>query len=342
MRAFVERSEAAAARPDIVELCAKLSTCVLADSTQTVYAAGGQKRYFEFCLESGVTEPFPVVEPTMVLFVVWLTTLFTKRRTRLKPATLAQYVSHVYELHLSLGFSENFKEFFVLRRIMKAIKRSRGVGKKRERARITLEFLRGLRRILDLETFDGALIWCAVLTAFFKLLRAGELAAPAEDYRGPSLLRLCNAHLAEWKQHTFLVIRLVVSKTDPFRVGRTIVTPSRDDELCPVWAFSNWLKHRSMLDPTFKLEPLFVWETGCALTYDKLNQIVKEIARVLGMENWNSFSGHSFRKGGATALFNAGMSYDYIRERGNWLSNSFEAYLHKCPFSEALHILSIK
>ncbi len=44
-----------------------------------------------------------------------------------------------------------------------------------------------------------------------------------------------------------------------------------------------------------------------------------------------TFTGHSFRSGGATDLFNGDCRPHMIRLQGRWLSDAIYIYIHDCP-----------
>lgn len=53
---------------------------------------------------------------------------------------------------------------------------------------------------------------------------------------------------------------------------------------------------------------------------------LRELLTRCGFEA-GDFSGHSFRRGGATLAFKLGMTITEIKKRGDWLSNAVEEYV---------------
>ena len=75
--------------------------------------------------------------------------------------------------------------------------------------------------------------------------------------------------------------------------------------------------------------PAFVYKEGGTLkvlTYSKFTSKLKETLDKCGIDSWN-FSGHSFRRGGATFALHCGVPSDYIKLQGDWKSNAYECYL---------------
>ena len=109
------------------------------------------------------------------------------------------------------------------------------------------------------------------------------------------------------------------SKTDPFRQGTTVyIFPAEDSTLCPVRALTTYLGRPRGSSSG----PCFVFREGQPLTKQKLNQLVKEMSRHVGL-GLERYSTHSFRIGAATTAAAAGIPDWKIRMLGRWLSDSY-------------------
>ena len=64
------------------------------------------------------------------------------------------------------------------------------------------------------------------------------------------------------------------------------------------------------------------------------------VKNCLGL-NPDAFSGHSLRRGGATALFLAGVSEHWIAIHGRWRSNAYKLYIDIPITSRALPTLAL-
>ena len=62
------------------------------------------------------------------------------------------------------------------------------------------------------------------------------------------------------------------------------------------------------------------------LTHNVFVKRLKSLLESLGYLSKN-YSGHSFRRGGCTFCFEAGLSLTEIKIRGDWKSQAFERYL---------------
>jgi len=71
------------------------------------------------------------------------------------------------------------------------------------------------------------------------------------------------------------------------------------------------------------------------LTHGMFVNTLKQFLRQIGIDP-DQYSGHSFRRGGATFAFScAGLPQLYLRAMGDWLSNAFLLY---CEAQECIRV----
>jgi hypothetical protein len=179
----------------------------------------------------------------------------------------------------------------------------------------TLDDLCSFHSHLDLSQFQPSRDWCACLFAFFGLLRVNE-------YMGGQLkqshVRLC---------HWGISLTIPFSKTSLIPTSVDIIR--RDDELCPQRAYAAYVKllPRSLTAPHL---PLFFASRSSPtpLSDSQFIDRIRSLARVaLPDRDANSFAGHSFRRGGTSALFLAGVPEATIATHGRWKSLAYRDYL---------------
>ena len=61
------------------------------------------------------------------------------------------------------------------------------------------------------------------------------------------------------------------------------------------------------------------------LTYSRFLTELKQLLTLSGFEA-SSYAGHSFRRGGATFAFSAGVSAEFIKVHGDWRTNAYQLY----------------
>ena len=177
------------------------------------------------------------------------------------------------------------------------------------------EFLPLIREFLGATWLDRR-DWAAIILGFFGLLRKSELLA----IRWQDVVQVPGG----------IKIWIPLSKTDPYGKGMWVHVSSRTDAFCPRVA----LLELGMLSPahlTAAERPIFVSSVAVAGTQAPLSgsAFVKRLKRcieAIGLDP-KLYSGHSLRRGGATALLRAGVAPEFIQLQGRWRSDAYKLYL---------------
>jgi integrase len=160
------------------------------------------------------------------------------------------------------------------------------------------------------------------------LLRAGEFTTKATTVNTLQLRHLTfhavdNSVLDPFQLGAqvpfYMSLRLDQSKTDPFRRGTTVVVSNQQ-------AITHMLSYIQQRQPLSRM-PLFVGHDGQALTTRALVNFTQNILDRANIPNAHLFLGHSFRKGGATSLHEAGHPDSLIKLMGRWASFAFATYI---------------
>jgi hypothetical protein len=120
-----------------------------------------------------------------------------------------------------------------------------------------------------------------------------------------------------------MAITVPASKTDPFRKGVTIyIAAVPGSSTCAVAAMKNLF----IVDPRPPNSPLFVDSMGAPLTRA---QFISELQLhlVAAAITDDGYSGHSFRRGAASAAAAAGFSDYKIQLLGRWRSDAYRLYI---------------
>ena len=118
----------------------------------------------------------------------------------------------------------------------------------------------------------------------------------------------------------YMSVRLEQSKTDPFRHGTTVIV---GNQLAIQYMIMYLTKRKLVLNR----QPLFIGSNGQALTTGALVKFVQSLIARANIPNAHLFLGHSFRKGGATSLHEAGHPDSLIKQMGRWTSFAFATYI---------------
>lgn len=208
---------------------------------------------------------------------------------------------------------------------LKAIKRQLA-GTPYQTLPITPEILEKLYIFVDIEDPEQLANWCSYLTGFRCLLRKSNLVPDSLAKFSPeSGLSRSKIGLPPGKD--VALVYLNWSKTNQFN-NREIVIPMVSD---PIRA----------LDPVFHLKKLFTTfqlpDHMPAFSYIKRGRVMcvtyakftKDLRNLLDMAGFRakSYSGHSFRRGGATYLYRLGADPLLIQASGDWASDCYQRYV---------------
>ena len=120
-----------------------------------------------------------------------------------------------------------------------------------------------------------------------------------------------------------------VSFTKEFTSSHFQAFPTR--HFCPVSA----IRHYFTLVPAPSVAPFFCLPTDRSpgfipLTANYFTSSLKRLIVSLGLDPAN-YSPHSFRRGGATYAYQAGVSEHLIKLHGDWRSDAYQVYLSLTP-----------
>ena len=257
--------------------------------------------------------PIPTSESSVVLFLE-----FMARTAGYKH--IKHLLSCVCYLHNALNYSFTTYSFQI---------RSTLQGLKRRLAKvpfqvlpITPTILRHIFKLLDMNKLDDLALWCSFLCAFYGLLRkANTVPNPSQkDYQ--CLLR---RHVKVDVSANMVYLYMGYSKTNNFGT-RDVVIPipgNSDPALDPVRHLTKLFSQVNAATDS----PAFSYSKNRYITYSSFTSKLKNLLLRAGYSP-ELYSGHSFRRGGATFLYNCGGSTLIIQASGDWASHCFIKYLY--------------
>ncbi len=255
-------------------------------------------------------------------------------------STIKRYLGALNTAHEVVGLRAptRGRDFPRIERIYRGIKREQGTRDKRTRRPITTALLRRLQPLLDPTHHHDALLWAAMCTATCALLRLGELAVTpgSTTRRALSLADLTlvtaagtsvPAHAprseltdltAEGISHAVLFV--AASKTDPFGQGARITVASP----LAISALLSYLRVHPRSGAA--TAPLFCHRDGTPLQPATVIECTRALLARLGLDPLE-YAGHSFRRGGASSLADAGTPDHVIQIMGRWASDCYKLYI---------------
>ena len=270
--------------------------------------------YFGFCVYFGRT-PLPASLDTLCGFVQFLSHSIT-------PPSIKNYLSGVKMLHIFLGHEYTFTDDFHLQLTIRGIERIRQHVPRRAKP-ITPAILLDVGKLsTTFNSLEYSVFACG-LFLFFSMARAGSILPASRNT--PTHQFLTRDRVNTFKEG----ILITLTHTKNIQFGRRrlhIPLLSSPSPLCPVAAF---LASSSLLPP-HRATPAFVF-----LQHGKIKWLTKSIfidtfrrlIKRAGIPDAHGFTGHSFRRGGASWAFQAGMPGELIQICGDWASEAYKKYL---------------
>ena len=271
-----------------------------AESTRKTYACK-LKCYMDFCERLRITTIVPVTPRIIATFIGYMTDI-----KGFKYSTIQNYLTIVRHLHRANKFDDPMKDSWIVSQVLRGAKRELGDAQKAATP-IEPHHLQMIRKALNLERVKDMSFWMACLIGFFGFLRPGNFLV--KDIFDPER-DLCVGDVschAQW-----YVIPLKITKTLQFREKRLQVPLPRlrNATLSPAAAMDKLLVwHSSMATQTDR--PLLVGSVE-ALTYSAFSRRLNMILSEAGCKE--KFSGHSFRRGGATWALKCGLPGEIITQ----------------------------
>jgi integrase len=296
----------------------------IAASTRVEYAAHW-KYWLRFCLLFGLLQfCYAPCERVVVWYATWLS-------RSCNPRVVATYLSGLKHHLQAAGLvpAAVWAGWAHLPRVLKGIKRLRGTPVSRKLA-ITPAMLGAMARAVAM-TPDNLCVWCAMLVCFYAFLRKSHVCVGGSTLLVPHLL-LQRQHVVIDLAAYAIIVTVRFTKTAQYNAGaRTIVIQGvRGGLLDPV----RWLARYFAMVPAPPDSPCFVARDAQGqlrpLQYAALVGRLKAWLAAAGYDP-AAFSGHSLRRGGATAAFQAGVDPLFIRLQGGWSSDAWLLYVGMSP-----------
>lgn len=259
----------------------------------------------------------PASPSTISAYVAFLT-----RRT-VSFQYILGHLNAIRLLHLYHGSPTDAFTSFDVMLTKKGLKRMLGTAT-RQKHPITPAILLSIRRLLDLNLTSHALTWALFTVAFFSFLQKSNLVSLTASTFD------CNRHLARQDikfTGSGCLLRIKWSKTRQSKDGIHIVPlPSiPNSALCPVTA----IQHYFTVVPAAPHAPFFCFLSAYGptpVTAYFFTTTLKRLISILGL-NPADYSPHSFRRGGATYAYEAGVPDHLIQLHGDWQSDAYKCYL---------------
>ena len=289
------------------------------ESAANVLSAVRQYLYFTLHYK---LKPLPTDVDTLVCFMEFMA------RTAGYPH-LKHLLSSVKYIHLALDLPYPVNSFQVDTTMQ---------GLKRRLAKVPFQvlpitpvILKKMFTHLDMTKVQDRALWCSYLVSFYGLLRKSSAVPKSATYAVHKVLVRRNVSVDV--QNNMVYLYLGYGKTNNF-CTRDVLIPipgNLDPALDPV-------RHLAALFSSVDVAgdaPAFSSGVNTFVTYNTFTTRLKSLLKKAGYDP-ALFSGHSFRRGGATFLHQCGGTALMIQASGDWSSQCFTRYLYMSE-AERLH-----
>ena len=279
------------------------------------------RQYLYFTLHFNL-RPFPTTVDTLVCYMEFMA------RTAGHPH-LKHLLSSVKYVHQALELQYPVNSFQVDTTMQ---------GLKRRLAKVPFQVLpltpivlKKMFSYLNMSRVQDRALWCSYLMSFYGLLRKSSAVPKSNSYDVNKVLVKRNVHVDTVNNMVYLY--LGYGKTNNFCTRDVLIPiPGNDDPaLDPV-------RHLSALFSSVNTAPdapAFSFGSNKFITYSMFTSRLKILLRKAGYDP-SLFSGHSFRRGGATFLHQCGGTALMVQASGDWSSQCFTRYLYMSE-AERLH-----
>ena len=200
---------------------------------------------------------------------------------------------------------------------------------------ITPAIMKRMFSHLNMSLLQDRALWCSYLLSFYRLLRKSSTVPKSADYNVNKVLVRRNILVDTANNMVYLY--LGHGKTNNF-CTRDVVIPipgNSDPALDPV-------RHLQALFGSVSVSqdaPAFSFASGQFINYSSFTSRLKILLKKAGLDP-ALYSGHSFRRGGATFLHQCGGTALMIQASGDWSSQCFTRYIYLSE-AERLHSQSL-
>ena len=124
-----------------------------------------------------------------------------------------------------------------------------------------------------------------------------------------------------------IILQISSSKTDQSGTGAKVkIARGQRKATCPARALELYLAKAGIKSRYLFRTCTAAKATRCGLSVNRVNEIVKEMVAMVGLDP-AKFSSHSARRGGATSAAAAGNPARLIKRHGRWKSEAVNAYI---------------
>ena len=230
-------------------------------------------------------------------------------------------LSSIKFLHIALGYDFPTNNFG-LEATLQGIKR-RLMGTPQFVLPIDPVILRRMFSHIDTSNTMDLSLWCSFLVAFYCLFRKANVVPKSDKFDPECVLTRSDIVIDDIGHNVMIYVNF--SKVNQYQKSfHVIPIPANDDPALDLY------RHLRQLFSTVKVtgtSPAFMYSKTRYINYKSFTVRLKQLLAKAGLDP-ALYSGHSFRRGGASYLYGIGGSTLMVQVLGDWASQIFTRYLY--------------
>ena len=183
--------------------------------------------------------------------------------------------------------------------------------------------LRSMYRSINTNKPQDLSLWCSFLVAFFCLFRKANVVPKDKNFDPECVLTRSDIAIDEEGRNVLIYVNF--SKVNQYQKSfQVIPIPANDDPALDLFRHIKLLFSTIMAPAT---APAFTYSKKSFINYRSFTARLKELLAKSGLDP-ALYSGHSFRRGGASYLYGIGGTTLMVQVLGDWASQIFTRYLY--------------
>ena len=182
--------------------------------------------------------------------------------------------------------------------------------------------LRRMYKFIDTRKMGDLSAWCGFLLAFFCLFRKANLCAKDSDDSPSVILKRSDIEIDEETEQVLVYVNF--SKTNQYMHRSHVIPIPRNDD--PALDLFTHLKQLFATVKSCPESPALSFSRNQFINHRSFTERLKVLIKKAGLDP-SLYSGHSFRRGGASYLYSIGGTTLMVQVLGEWSSQIFTRYL---------------
>ena len=224
-------------------------------------------------------------------------------------------------LHHTLGFdfpSDSVRIEDTLQGLKRKLK-----GTPKQVLPINPVILRRMYKFVNIKQTRDLALWCGFLVAFYTLFRKANVCPKELSYDPETVLTRGDVIIDNDNERVLIFVNF--SKTNQFQKSCHVIPIPKNVDPC-----LDLFRHLGALFRKVKADddaPALSFSPTSFVTHKTFTERLKKLLGQSGLEP-SLFSGHSFRRGGASYLYSVGGSTLMVQVLGSWSSQIFTRYIY--------------